>query len=168
MSVLLSRSRKGAAGYRVYLYNERSGKWETVIKSTKATSHTFKSLDSGKSYKYSVKPYSKNDGTIWGDSTRITVTTNPAKTTLNSAESSAKKTVTLKWNKVDGATGYVIYYKTSKNGSYKKLTSTKSNTYTSTKRTSGKTHYFIVKAYIKTSDGYIYSSASNTKSVYVK
>lgn len=159
---------EGAAGYRVYLYNERSGKWETVIKSTKATSHTFKSLDSGKSYKYSVKPYSKNDGTIWGDSTRITVTTNPAKATLNSAESSAKKTVTLKWNKVDGATGYVIYYKTSKNGSYKKLTSTKSNTYTSTKRTSGKTHYFIVKAYIKTSDGYIYSSASNTKSVYVK
>ena len=157
-----------ADGYRVYLYNERSGKWETVIKSTKATTYTFKSLDPGTAYKYSVKPYSKDDSTIWGDSTRITVTTNPTKPTLSSAESSAKKTVTLKWNKIDGATGYVIYYKTSKNGSYKRLTSTKNTTYTSTKRTSGKTHYFRVKAYIKTSGGYIYSSASNTKTVYVK
>ena len=108
-----------ADGYRVYLYNERSGKWETVIKSTKATTYTFKSLDPGTAYKYSVKPYTKDGSTIWGDSTRITVTTKPLKPTLSSAESAQKKTVTLKWNKIDGATGYVIYYKTSKNGSYK-------------------------------------------------
>ena len=158
----------GAVGYRVYQYNEKTGKWETLIKSTKSTTHTFKSLDAGTTYKYSVKPYGKDGETIWGDSTRITVSTKPAKPSLTSADSASKNTVTLKWNKVTGATGYVIYYKTSKNGSYKKLTSTKSNTYTVSKLTSGKYCYFTIKAYIKTSDGYIYSDSSSAKTVYVK
>lgn len=159
---------EGAVGYRVYLYNEKSGKWETVIKTTKATTYTFKSLESGTVYKYSVKPYAKDGSTIWGDSTRITVTTKPAKPSIYSAESPAKGNATLKWNKVDGATGYVIYYKTSKNGSYKRLTSTKNLTYTNSKFTSGKNYYFRVKAYIKVSGGYIYSSESSAKTVFVK
>lgn len=158
----------GAYGYRVYQYNEKTGKWVTVIKTTKETSYTFKSLDSGTTYKYSVKPYAKGDSTIWGGSTRITVTTKPATPSITSLDAPSKGTATLKWGKVTGATGYVVYYTTSKNGSYKKLGSTKENVYTNSKLKSNRTYYFKIKAYIKTSSGNIYSGASTAKTVYVK
>ena len=79
-----------------------------------------------------------------------------------------KNSVTVKWNAVSGATGYVIYYSTSKNGTYKKLGSTKERTFTSSKLSGGRNYYIRAKAYIKTSDGNIYSGASNIKSAYVK
>ena len=158
----------GAYGYRVYIYNEKENKWETLIKATKNTTHTFKSLDSGTTYKYAVKPYARDGEVIWGKLTDITVTTKPATPSLTSAESSARNTFTAKWNTVNGATGYVVYYSTSKNGSYKKLGSTKNLNFTNNKLSGGKTYYIRVKAYIKTADGNLSSGASNIKSVYVK
>ena len=59
----------------------------------------------------------------------------------------AKKTVTVKYNTVTGATGYEIYYSTSKNGVYKRLATTKLTEYTNSKLTSGKTYYFKIRAY---------------------
>lgn len=158
----------GAYGYRVYLYDSSSKKWTTLIKATKETSYTFKSLTPGTTYRYAVRPYARDGGVIWAKYTDIYVTTKPATPSLSSAESGAKNSFTAKWNAVTGATGYVVYYAKSKNGSYKKLGSTKDRTFTSTKLSGGRTYYIRIKAYIKTDSGNIYSGASNIKSVYVK
>ena len=91
----------------------------------------------------------------------------PSAPAISSLDSSNGK-VTAKWNAVTGATGYVVYYAKSKNGSYKKLGSTKDRTFTSKKLSGGRTYYIRIKAYIKTDNGNIYSGASNIKSVYVK
>ena len=78
----------------------------------------------------------------------------------------ASKKATLKWNKVTGATGYVVYMKNS-DGSYKKLGSTKSTSYTKKSLKSGKKYYFRVRAY-KTVEGKNIYGGYKTYSVKVK
>lgn len=58
--------------------------------------------------------------------------------------------VTLKWNKYKGATGYKVYRAASKDGKYELRTSTKKLTCRS-KGTPGKTYYYKVRAYHKNS-----------------
>lgn len=158
----------GAYGYRVYLYNSTTKKWTTLIKATKETSYTFKSLTPGTTYRYAVRPYARDGGVIWAKYTDIYVTTKPSAPAISSLESATNGSITAKWNKITGATGYVVYYATSKNGTYKKLGSTKDRTFTSKKLSGGRNYYIRIKAYIKTDSGNIYSGASNIKSVYVK
>ena len=76
------------------------------------------------------------------------------------------KKATLKWNKVTGATGYVVYMKNS-DGDYVKLGSTKSTSYTKKSLKSGKKYYFRVRAY-KTVDGKNIYGGYKTYSVKVK
>lgn len=62
---------KGAKGYRVYVYNEKTGKYKKVITIPKAdkTSYKLKGLKAGKVYKYKVRAYVKDNGnTVWGKS----------------------------------------------------------------------------------------------------
>lgn len=76
--------------------------------------------------------------------------------------STTKKTVKISFKKATGATGYIVYYSTSKSSGYKKLSTTSKTTITNNKLKSGKNYYFKVKAYTKTSSGKtIYSSYSN-------
>ena len=76
--------------------------------------------------------------------------------------------VTLKWNAVKGADGYQVYYSTSKDGEYKKLTSTTKTSLTKSGLKSGKTYYFKVRAYKKTDSGTLYGSFSSVKSAKIK
>ena len=72
-------------------------------------------------------------------------------------------TITLKWSKVTGASGYVIYRKTG-SGSYKKLKTEKgvSNlSYRDSSAKKGKTYTYKVKAYKSKT----YSAYSNTKTI---
>lgn len=56
--------------------------------------------------------------------------------------------IKLTWNKAFGATGYIVYRSTSKNGTYKKVATVKGKTtYTNTGLTKGKTYYYKVKPY---------------------
>ena len=159
----------GADGYRVYRYDTSTSKWAVVIKSTTATSHTFKSLDSGKQYTYAVKPFKRADGkVIWSKYTSIVTVTKPLAPTISSAESTSAGSATINWKKVTGATGYVVYYSTNKNSGYKKWVATSAQTYTRNKLTSGKTYYIKIKAYTRTESGNIYSGASNARAVYIR
>ena len=76
--------------------------------------------------------------------------------------------IDFKWSKSSGVTGYVVYYSTSKNGSYKKLATVKGTSYSTKKFDDADTYYFKVRAYTKTSDGNVYSAYSSVKSVTVK
>ncbi|MGN1134280.1 MAG: fibronectin type III domain-containing protein [Oscillospiraceae bacterium] len=156
----------GAQGYEVWQL--KSGKW-TKIKTITSTSYTVSKLPSGTSQKFAIKPYKKSGSkTVYGCfSKQLYTTTNPATVNFNLTAGSRKATV--KWNKVTGASGYKIYYKTSKNGSWKllKTVNNKTTSFTKTGLSSGNTYYFTVRAY-RTLNGTTYNGAFATKSIKVK
>ena len=82
--------------------------------------------------------------------------------------SSKKKSVTVKWKKVDGATKYNVYRSTSKNSGYKKVKTVKGTSFTNKKLKKGKVYYFKVVA-IKSKKGITqYSADSAVKSIKCK
>ena len=81
------------------------------------------------------------------------------------------KKATLKWNKQTGATGYVVYMATSKNGKYSKIAVLKGNSavsYTKTGLTTGRTYYFKIASYTTSGTSNIYSAWSSVKGVKIK
>ncbi|MGN1134009.1 MAG: fibronectin type III domain-containing protein [Oscillospiraceae bacterium] len=155
----------GAKGYDVYQY--KSGKW-TKIKTTTSTSYTVSKLPSGTSQKFAIKPYTKSGSkTVYGAfSKQLYTSTNPA--TVNFKLTAGSKKVAVNWNKVTGASGYKVYYKTASSG-WKLLKTVNNSTtsFTKTGLTKGKTYYFTVRAY-RTLNGTTYNGAFATKSVKVK
>lgn len=71
-------------------------------------------------------------------------------------------TMTVKWNRIFGISGYQVYRSTSKNGTYKRVKTADSSTtsFQNTKLKSGKTYYYKVRAY-KGSTYYPFSSISS-------
>ncbi|MGN1444145.1 MAG: fibronectin type III domain-containing protein, partial [Acutalibacteraceae bacterium] len=160
----------GATGYRIYLYNTSTKKYETLT-NTKATSYTATKLKSATEYKFAVRAYANISGkTYWADSYKtVAATTKPGTPTLT-ATAGAKK-ATLKWNAQTGADGYVLYMATSKNGKYTKIATLKGNTkvsYTKTGLTAGKTYYFKVAAYKTYAGSNVYGAYSAVKYAKVK
>ena len=157
----------GATGYKVFRYDGK--KWVKVA-DTKKASCNVNNLKAGTAYKYAVKTYTTvNKMTYWSTTqTNITTATKPATPTLK-ASAGAKK-ATLSWNKETGASGYTVYMATSKNGTYKKLTTLKGNklSHTKTGLTKGKTYYFKVAAYTVSGGKTITGAYSSVKSVKVK
>ena len=156
----------GAKGYNVY--QMKNGKW-TKIKTVAGTSHTVSKLKAGTTYQFCIKPYTKSGSkTVYGNASK-TLTTSTIPATVNFKLTAGSRRVTVKWSKVTGASGYKVYYKTSKNGSWKtlKTANNKTTSYTKTGLTKGKTYYFTVKAY-RTVGGKTYNGAFATKSVKIK
>lgn len=155
-----------ASGYKVYKYNSKTKKYE-YLKSTSKTQLNVSKLKSGTTYKFKVRAYNKD---ILGNySSAVSVTTKLSTPKLKT-KSSSKGKVTFSWSNVTGETGYQVYYKTSKTGKYKKLSSYKTNVLkgSKTKLKSKKTYYFKVRAYKKLSNKTVYSSWSSTKKITVK
>jgi len=94
----------------------------------------------------------------------------PKKAKLTSVTAVSSKTIKIKWKKVSGAKGYVIYQKKS-SGSYKKIktiTSGKTTSYTK-KKLSNRTKYsYKIRAYKKSGTKKIYGKYSSVKSVCTK
>lgn len=63
----------GASAYRVFRYDQTSRSWKKIVTTTK-TSYTVKSLTSGKSYIFAVRPYFKSGSTVLWASTYIKIT----------------------------------------------------------------------------------------------
>lgn len=137
----------GATGYRVYI--RKSGKWVKVkTLSAENTAYTVTGLEGLKEYRFTVRPYAKTDkGTVWGSyATSVKVTTrNPKQVQLTATSTS--KAITLKWEKIAGATGYRVYVR--ENGKWKKLKTTKATTYTASSLKSDTYYSYAVKAYKK-------------------
>lgn len=158
----------GATGYRVYRYNTSTKKWQRIA-NIKGTSYTFSKLKAGTTYKFTVRAYKTVSGkTYLSPKYKVfTSSTNPA--TVSFKVTGGSKKATVKWYKVTGATGYKVYYKTSKNGKWigLKTTNNKTTSYTKTGLKKGKTYYFTVKAY-RTVGGKTYNGSYTAKSVKVK
>jgi len=77
------------------------------------------------------------------------------------ATTAGSKRIALKWNKVNGATGYCVYRATTKNGTYNKIKTTSSLKWTNTGLKKSKTYYYRVKAYKTVNNSNVFGSWSN-------
>ena len=159
----------GADGYRVYKYNSKTKKYEKLKDVTKTTLKISK-LKAGTIYKYKVRAYTKDDGTIWGDYSKVFETATKCKTPKITKLTTTKGKATVKWSNVSGESGYQVYYSTKKDSGYKKVKSYKVNVVkgSKSKLKSGKKYYFKVRAYKKTASGTVYSAWSAVKSIKIK
>lgn len=165
-SIKLSWNAVGRAqGYIVYQYV--GGKWTRLDKIT-GTSYTAKNIPSARTCWFAVKAYRTVNGkevtSVSFDTYKTTA--NPAKVDFTVTAGTGRAVV--KWNKVAGATGYIVYYKTSANGKWQRLLDTASATsYIKTGLTKGKTYYFTVKAY-KNYNGATFNGSFTQKPVTIK
>lgn len=151
---------QGATGYQIY---RKKGSKVTMIGQTSGTVFLDQNPVSGRSsyYAKAIK------GSLTGKEGSAKKITLPKATTKVTAKAKTDKTVVLSWKKVKGATGYLVYRSTKKNGSYQRIAVLKKerNAHTSTKRTEKgmKYYYRIVTVKKKT-----YSPAKTTKAVKIK
>ena len=100
----------------------------------------------------------RKDGSIWrldigGKSPKLTKVRSGkdkykkiSKPTNLKATQSGKNNAKVKWSKVEGATKYTVYRSTIKNGKYKKIGTSKKNSYKDTKLKKGQKYYYKVVA----------------------
>jgi len=137
---------EGADKYKIYVSTKKNGTYKRLNTKT-GTSCVHTKAVAGQRYYYKVKAiYADNEE---GDSAysspvyRVCDLARPT-ITLSRRDSDGKTKIT--WKKVEGASQYVIYYATSKNGTYKKLSTKTGTVHTHTKGVSGTTYYYKVKA----------------------
>lgn len=173
-SVRLNWSKvEGADGYRIYRATSANGTYKSVatIKNGNITSYTNKKLTTGKTYYYKIRAYKNQNGKkVWKPySKTVSVIPTLTQVKVTKAGVSNRKAV-LKWKKVSGANGYLIYRSTSKNGTYKCVNSlsSKKTKYTSKKLAKGKTYYYKIRAYRKVGGKRVYSPYTAARQVKVK
>ena len=160
-----SKAEDGVTGYRVYRYDEAQKKY-VYVKQTTAKSYTDTDVESGKSYQYKVRCYWTIGGTnYYGTySSAVTATIPPAKVTGVKLEKRSSQYLTLKWDKISGASGYRVYKYNSSKKTYESVATISGGATTSYKVTGLKdaTEYkFKVKAYKKTDVETVWGSASS-------
>ncbi|MEG0830139.1 MAG: Ig-like domain-containing protein [Anaerovoracaceae bacterium] len=99
------------------------------------------------------------------------VSVKPAVAKGMKAKAIGKSTIQISWTKVKDASGYGVYRATSKNGSYKKIATTKGGStvkYANKSLKKGGTYYYKVKAHKTVSGKNIYGDYSSVASAKVK
>lgn len=165
-----------ASGY--YIYRKKgTGSWTKVKTITSSKTVTYldtSSMTEGTCYQYRIKAYRTVEGAACTSSYSAVKTTYwLAQTSFASVNTSASKKITLKWKKNSKATGYEIWYSTSKDFSSKdtvKKTISSNTTVTKTYTTtvSKKKVYVKIRAYKKVNETNYYAQWSSKASVTTK
>ncbi len=153
---------ENADGYRVY--QKKSGKWSLLGK-TEGNTYVCKSLKSGEQYQFTVKAYTYYKGKLVTSPGYITFKTaaKAAKPSSVKAASVGASSVSLKWNKVSGASGYRIFMKEGSAKKWKAVKTLTSTKYTVSGLKSCTKYTFAVKPYIKISGKIIWSDYKSLK-----
>ncbi|MBQ3136387.1 MAG: fibronectin type III domain-containing protein [Clostridia bacterium] len=158
---------KGAESYEVY-YSTDGKKWSCV--KTSKNKATVKGLKPGIKYKVKIRAVA---GACKGScSSVLSTATKPATVSLSKV-TAGKNQLTANWKTVSGATGYEVYYSTSKDFTKKTtknvtVKSSKTKKLTVKKLKKGKKYFVRVRAYKTVSGKNIYSSWSKVKNVKIK
>ena len=154
----------GAAYYKVYLYNEKTGKYTSLSKTT-ALKYTYTKAKYGGQYTFLVRAFLANgSGSSYTAANRKALKVVIAKPAFQ-LTSPKKGTVKLTWSKVPMAAYYRVYRY--QNGKYKALATVKTLSCTAKGFASGKKAAFLVKAYTASAKAASHS-VKDVKSVKVK
>lgn len=139
------------------------------VKMVTGTSYTDSKVQMEKAYVYKIVPCSKVKGEfVYGNESKaFTGKLKLAKPSIKSLKRGKKK-ATIKWGKVYGAKGYVIYRSTKKSSGFKAVKKIKSGStvkYVNKKLKSKKRYYYKVRAYVTVGGKTVYSPYSTVKSV---
>ncbi len=139
-----------ATGYKIYrACAATGGKYVAykTITNKNTTTLTDKNVQTNRAYNYRVKVYRKLYSTNTYHSLYTQLNTVAGLGSVDFSMTSQLSKVSFSWKKNKCATGYDIYYSTSKNGTYKRIGTTKNDFYNSDKLKNGKTYYFRIRPY---------------------
>ena len=136
-----------ATGYRVYVYNSKTKKYEYNGYS-KTNSYTIKKLKAATEYKIKVRAYKTISKTnYYGSySSILTTITKPSKVKGLTASKSTTS-IKLSWTKISGSTGYRIYTYNTSTKKYEYTGYSNTNSYTVSKLKNMTEYKFKVRAY---------------------
>ncbi len=162
------------SGYRIYMYSPDTQNWNRIadIKDPSADQYRVSGLKMGTEYKFKVFAYKFGSQEDFADTqgSVFSIFTKSGPPELLSL-SSDNKTVTVKWSKVEGATGYRIFRYDAKTGEFISQTSIKNNktfSWTDKKVSSGVAYKYKLKSYVKADGVNYWSDYSNTLCTAVK
>ena len=160
----------GASGYRIYRSTSKTGTYKLVKTITSGTTVSYinSSLSCGTTYYYKIRAFREVNGVKYFGSYASIVSrqAKPAKPTVTLSRYSSSK-IKVSWKQKAGASGYVIYRSTSKNGTYSKIKTITSGTktsYVNTKRKRRVRYYYKMRTYRTVNGKKIYSAYSSIKS----
>lgn len=151
---------ENAEKYQVYKYNTETAKYEKV-KTTADLTYTDSTLSAGDFPKYKVRAYYVNDDgeTVYSSySSVFEATVTPETPTGLTLVSKSDSSVKIKWTGVD-CTSYLVYRYDSVSGSYKKIATTASTTYTDSTVDGGTAYKYKIRAITTTSSRTFYSAS---------
>lgn len=155
---------KNADGYRVF--RQVDGKWKKLA-DTKKLTYTAKSLVASDSYKFAVRHYTVKNGekTLAKSYGSVTAKTKALSKVKNLTATAENNSITLKWDKLAGASGYRLYVKNARGEweALKTLTASKTS-YTANLDSNFNKYSFRIRAYAKTSKGTVWGSYTTCKS----
>lgn len=155
-----------ATSYKVYRATSKKGTYKKLA-TVKTTTYTDKGVKTGKNYYYKIKA---TDGTATKTSAIVKAKAKLSATSITKAKNVKGKKVSLKWQKVSGANGYVVYRAVG-NGKYKAIKTIKSAkkvSYTNAGLKKNKKYSYKVRAYRVVDGSRVYSASSAVKTVKVK
>lgn len=159
----------GASGYAIYCLSGSSYKRIKTVKAS--TKQVTLALANGKqAYSYCVCAYRTIDGKKYYGGKSGVKTAVPEAPSLQ-AKALRGKGIRLTWQSLKTVDGYVIYRKTGKNGSYKKIKTAadkKSSSYTDKTAKKGKTYYYRIRTYRLLDGKKVYGSYTQTIKVKAK
>lgn len=169
-TVQFSWKKANVTGYKIYRKKD-SGRYTCIktIKGNATLSYKDETVAPGHSYSYRIRGYQTADGVTYY-SAYTSVKTAEIKMSvprIKKAAVTSKKKVKLTWKRDAKATGYYIYRSNKKTGGYKKVKTISKNktvTWTDGGVKAGKTYYYKIRSYVKTSGGKGTSSYSGPKS----
>ena len=150
------------------------------IACTVATSVKVTGLKAGRRYHLIIRSYRKTeDGNYYSPYYNSSLSTADSyatpKTPVLKATALSKSRIQLKWtgyptNYKNGYSRYVIEYKTSAKGAYKrlKLSGDSNGSYTLKSLKKGKTYYFRIRSYVKDTNSYVKAYSSYSKVLKIK
>ena len=154
-----------AEGYRIWQKIE--DEW-VKIKTLSADTRTSNvvGLEPNKSYDFKIASYVKDgDETVFSAPRELTVTTRPEPTTLTEATGKSNGRISLKWERVKGVDGYIVYVSDDPAGEMTEL-AVCSNWWpfiTLREQDEDARRFFTVCSFVETDDGRIISEPSNQR-----
>lgn len=163
-------SSKDIAGYQIYCSASKDSGFKLIktIKNYKTTTFTNKNLTNGNTYYYKIRPYAiVNDEKVFGDYSAVKkVKITIGVPDIESITLPGIKKAKITFTKIPDADGYQVYRSTEKDGTYKRIKTTKDKnevTCTATGLTNGQTYYFKVRAFKKVDGKTLYGAYSDVK-----